>query len=266
MTRRAVADGADAPIEISFPKDFPRARQDEVRRRLEELRHYVDEPVLAVRLVLRDHASHARPASWVADASAVLNGRLLAAHATGPDAVAATDRVVERLARQLRRSAGTEVAQRNEPRVIAKAIARLSADARDRPVARRKPPELRDLIRTRTLAPMPEDTFDAAADLLDLDLQFLLFTHVRTGEDVVVHRRDDGRLGLLHPPGSPLAGENSVVVAEPSRYPEPIPIERARGEMDALDHRFIYFVDAEDGRGKVIYQRHDGNYGLVEPE
>jgi hypothetical protein len=36
--------------------------------------------------------------------------------------------------------------------------------------------------------------------------------------------------------------------------------------MDWLNHRFLYFIDSGDGRGKVIYLRHDGDYGLVEPE
>ena len=35
--------------------------------------------------------------------------------------------------------------------------------------------------------------------------------------------------------------------------------------MDVLNHRFLYFIDAVDGRGKVLYLRHDGDYGLVEP-
>jgi hypothetical protein len=35
--------------------------------------------------------------------------------------------------------------------------------------------------------------------------------------------------------------------------------------MDWLNHRFLYFVDAEDGRGRVLYLRHDGDYGLVQP-
>ena len=39
----------------------------------------------------------------------------------------------------------------------------------------------------------------------------------------------------------------------------------ARQEMDLLDHRFLYFIDADDGRGKVLYLRYDGDYGLVEP-
>jgi hypothetical protein len=158
------------------------------------------------------------------------------------------------------------VARRNEPRELERGLAELGHDRRHRPTAADlKPPELRDVIPTRTPYSLPETTYDAVADLLDLDLEFLLFRHARTGEDVVVYRRDDGRIGLLHPPGSPLADEDGIVVPEASRYPEPIPRSKAIGEMDVLNHRFLYFVDAADGRGKVIYRRHDGNYGLVEP-
>jgi hypothetical protein len=33
-----------------------------------------------------------------------------------------------------------------------------------------------------------------------------------------------------------------------------------------LNHRFLYFIDAADGRGKLLYLRQDGDYGPVEPE
>jgi hypothetical protein len=36
--------------------------------------------------------------------------------------------------------------------------------------------------------------------------------------------------------------------------------------MDVVNHRFLYFIDDRDGRGRVLYLRHDGDYGLVEPE
>jgi ribosome-associated translation inhibitor RaiA len=81
----------------------------------------------------------------------------------------------------------------------------------------------------------------------------------------VVHRRDDRRLGLLFPQGSVLADEDDVVVATPSRYDAPMPLSAACAEMDLVNHRFMYFGDADDdGHGKVIYLRRDGDYGLVE--
>jgi hypothetical protein len=165
----------------------------------------------------------------------------------------------------MRRVVDAPVALRNDRRTIQKALAHLAHERRHRPRPSLKRPDLRDIIPRRTAYPLPESTLDAVADLLDLDLEFLLFRHARTGEDVVVYRRDDGRIGLLHPPGSPLADENDIVVPKPSRHAQPIPLAKARDEMDVLNHRFLYFIDAADGRGKVLYLRHDGDYGLVEP-
>jgi hypothetical protein len=99
---------------------------------------------------------------------------------------------------------------------------------------------------------------------------FRLFVHARTGEDVVVYLHDSGRLRLLFPPGSILSDEGDLLIAKPSWFSDPLPFATARAEMDllnerAVNHRFLYFVDAGDGRGKVIYMRLDGDYGLVEP-
>ena len=93
----------------------------------------------------------------------------------------------------------------------------------------------------------------------------MLFVHARTQRGRDRHLQDDGRFGLLFPEGSPLADEDDLVVPKPSRYPGLLELSAARIEMDFLDHRFLYFLDAEDKRGKVIYLRHDGDYGLVEP-
>jgi hypothetical protein len=152
---------------------------------------------------------------------------------------------------------------RNEPRVIERAARDLAAE-RPMPV-RLKPPEEREIVPRHTYSPEPESTLSAVADLLDLDERFHLFSHVRTAEDVVVHWRDDHRFGLLFPPGSPLADENGIVIPRPSRYSEPLTLDAARAEMDLVDHRFLYFVHAGDQRGRVLYLRVDGDYGMVQP-
>jgi hypothetical protein len=174
--------------------------------------------------------------------------------------------VADRLRRQLRRVVDAEVALRNEPSEINAALEALQNDRNYRPEARLKPPEERAIVHRRSYADRPLATLSAVADLLDLDQEFYLFRHLRSGEDVVVYRRDDGRVGLIFPPGSVLADEDDIVVAEPSRYSSPLTLDVARSEMDVLNHRFLYFIDAQDGRGKVLYLRHDGDYGLVEPE
>jgi signal transduction histidine kinase len=252
-------------VVLTADRDVPRHQARAARELLASLGHYTRRPVTGARLTLRKAGPGRSGQPYVADASVLADGRLLAAHAAGESAERAAELVTERLRRQLRRIEGVEAALRNEPRVIERALADLEVDRRYRPEAGLKPPQERRIVHRHTYLDVPLSTLEAVAELLDLDLSFYLFRHVRTGEDVVVHRHDDGRVGLLFPPGSALADENDIVTPEPSRSDGPIRLEQAREEMDWLNHRFLYFIDAEDGRGKVLYLRHDGDYGLVQP-
>jgi ribosome-associated translation inhibitor RaiA len=256
-------DVIDVTVDVGMSSDQIEA----IREQLASLDRYTDEPIQGARLTLRRGPGRSRE-RYVADASVLFDGRVLAAHVGGPNPREATEAALERLRRQLRRTVDEDVARRNEPDEIRKALERLGEPDRTHPPeADLKPPEQRTIVHRRTYADQPEATLEASADMLDLDEHFHLFRHVRTSEDVVVYRRDDGRIGLLHPPGSILADESDdVLVAQPSRYPDPMTMEEARAVMDVANFRFLYFIDAEDGRGKVLYLRHDGDYGLVQPE
>lgn len=45
---------------------------------------------------------------------------------------------------------------------------------------------------------------------------------------------------------------------------EPISVEDAKEFMEALDHKFYVFLNAETGRVNVMYERGDGELGLIE--
>jgi ribosome-associated translation inhibitor RaiA len=241
---------------------------EEARTLLASLEGSARRSPVGVRLTLRERNGRGSQtkAPFVADASMPFDGRVFAAHASAPTPVEATDAVVQRLRRQLRRVIDADVATRNDPRTIQKAIDDFRQAARPFPATEIKPPEEREIVSQRTYAPGPEPTLAAVVDLLEDAELFHLFVHVRTDEAVVVHWRDDGGLGLIFPPGSVLADENDVVVPKPSRYSAPLTLVQARSEMDMLNHRFLYYVDAGDDRGRVLYLRTDGDYGLVEPE
>jgi ribosome-associated translation inhibitor RaiA len=260
-----MASATTVDVELTADKSIPREQAHAAEELIASLARYSSRPLTGARLTLRESGPRRSKRPFVADASVVVDGRLLAAHAAGPSVSQAAEAVADRLRRQLRRVVGADVALRNEPRVTQAALADLEVDRLHRPEARLKPPSERQIVHRRTYVDVPLSTLEATADLLDLDVEFYLFRHARTGEDVVVYRRDDGRVGLLFPPGSALADENDVVVPEPSRYSGPLAFETARTEMDELNHRFLYFIDAADGRGKVLYLRHDGDYGSVEP-
>jgi len=251
-------------VELHVPSAVPPEQTEAARRRIASLDRYASAPLIGARLTLRRDGKPNQKAPFVADVDVRFDGRLLVAHGGGRTAIEAATVAAEALRRQLRRIVGADVALRNEPRV-------LDADgAEQRAPAQLKPPEERSIVARRTYAQEPEPTLTALADLLQDAEVFRLFVHARTGEDVVVHQLDSGRLGLLFPPGSVLADEGDLVVAQSSWFSEALPFAAARSEMDMLNeravhHRFLYFIDAGDERGKVLYLRLDGDYGLVEP-
>jgi ribosome-associated translation inhibitor RaiA len=256
-------------IDITVDGQVAPAQVADARSLVESLQQYTDadDAPMAVRLTVRERPGHGdrHREPFVVDASMPFDGRVLAAHATAPTPVEATDAVVRRLRRQMRRIVDSDVALRNDPRSIQKAIDDFRQAERPLPVQQLKDPEEREIISRRPYAASPEPTLSAIVDLLEDAELFHVFVHVRTDEDVVVYWRDDGRIGLLFPPGSVL-GDEADVVPKPSRYEGPLSLVAARSEMDVLNHRFLYFTDADDGRGKVLYLRADGDYGLVEPE
>jgi ribosome-associated translation inhibitor RaiA len=248
-------------FEIALDEGITRADAEAVRQSVTELPAYIHQPVSRARLTVRRVGSARIKRGYVADASVVVNGRLMATHAAGMTALEAAEAARDRLRRQVRRLAGKRQHRRNGRRPDEA----LPVDLAHRPEAGVKPPSQRRIVRRRMYLSVPLGTLDAVDDLLSMDLEFMLFVHARTHEDVTVHLQDDGRFGLLFPERSRLADEDDIVVPKPSRYPGLLELSAARIEMDFLDHRFLYFLDAEDKRGKVLYLRHDGDYGLVEP-
>jgi len=112
----------------------------------------------------------------------------------------------------------------------------------------------------------PMTAAEAAADLETLDHGFYLFQDADSGSDAVVYHRDDGRIGVIGPAGTDWSGaEADGIAGEQSRTTDSTGLDDAVAEMNELSHRFMYFVNADTGRGNVIYMRYDGNYGLIEP-
>jgi putative sigma-54 modulation protein len=74
--------------------------------------------------------------------------------------------------------------------------------------------------------------------------------------------------------GEPLPLEEDLVEeeTEPSivrykRFPvHPMPAEEAIEQMELLGHDFFVFFNPEDEGINVLYKRHDGNYGLLQPD
>ena len=47
---------------------------------------------------------------------------------------------------------------------------------------------------------------------------------------------------------------------------EPMDADEAALQMEMLGHSFLLYLDIETDKVCVVYKRHDGNYGVLEPE
>ena len=75
----------------------------------------------------------------------------------------------------------------------------------------------------------------------------------------------------------PIAPEQSPAVEEIAeaegkvvrikRFPmKPMTVDEAVFQMELLGHDFFLFVDSETEQHRLVYKRHDGDYGLIQPE
>lgn len=241
---------------------------DQKRRaaeRMEALESFAPGPVLGahVRVGRDDNPRIERP--FHAEGEIDVNGRIVRAHVAGLSPDHALDELADRLKGQLRRATDRRTTRRRESGGTEAGEWRHGDIPLDRPTFFPRPPAERRVIRTKTFATEPMSTVQAAADMLDLDHDFYLFCDARTGSDAVIHRlREDGRLGLVEPGGvSPPTDERWLAV-ERDRFSGPVTLDTAIAEMDAVNHRFLYFVDRDSGLGCVIYRRYDGHYGVIE--
>lgn len=111
-------------------------------------------------------------------------------------------------------------------------------------------------------------TFDEAVfDLEALDLDFLLFVDLASGQDAVVYRRPRGTYAVRLA-GDAEPGHRTASTAAVEFDPAPTPhltIEQAREHLDEGGEEWVFFEDPTSGRGNVLHRRDDGHDGLVTP-
>ncbi len=234
--------------------------------RLAHLDRFVPDPILGARamLSLQANPSLERPAR--AEAEIDVNGHLVCGRVAAETMSQAIGELAGRLERQLDDFDKRRMARQRRPPTPGDGEWRHGAWSPPRPSYLPRPAPERQLIRRKTFALNAMEPRRALAEMLDLDHDFYLFRDSLTGDDAVLYRRDDGKIGLI---GTPDAVRSHPVqdgiVPQASRNASPITLDAAIEEMNALSHRFMFFLDADSGRGEVIYMRYDGHYGLIEP-
>jgi len=233
--------------------------------RVGSLLKVASEPVLfaRVKLIMTADPAVERPA--IAQVSADLNGRLLRAQAAGRTMREAVEHACDRLRVRLERASRNWEAVRGGRPVPGPGEWRhRSLPAPWLPYYPRPSVE-RGVVRRKSYALARETPEEAAADAELMDYDFHLFTEKSTGEDSVICRTAGGYgLALAHLRTGRLGPVDPSITV--SKMPAPrLPVTGAVARLEAAGQPFLFFINAETGRGNLLYHRYDGHYGLIAP-
>jgi hypothetical protein len=204
-------------------------------------------PVHRSRVRVTRHADPARERPVVAQAHVDLDGRPVHVEVAATTPRESVDLLVDTLAHRLERA----VPDRHH-----KHGTRSGATA--------PTPDDPEIVRHRTPSARPCTVAEAVTELDDLGLTFHLFVEASLGVDAVVHR--DGVTGVRLTLADGRADLVGSADATASSVPAPVlSVSEAVEHLRLTGIPFLFFVDTDHRRGCVLHRRHDGGYGLVEP-
>lgn len=246
-------------VDVTFDGSLPGAGEY-ARRKIGSLARFAGASVThaRVRLTARTHNQ------VVAQANLGFDGRQIRAQAEAPTVYEAVDALQDSLRRILRHRPRQSPSRRGFMHAAGEQHTRPpfphwstgTGDDDTRRLTRRKSFSVAHL------------TVSEAAEELDLfDYHFHLFTEKSTGLDSVLYRSGPTGYRLAQSESSSPASilQLPALVTVSPTAPTELTVADAIERLDALRLPFLFFVDLAQGRGSVLYQRYDGQYGLITP-
>lgn len=120
-------------------------------------------------------------------------------------------------------------------------------------------------IRNNGMIYRAEEAVQDAGEAVD-KLVDILFRQIRRNKTRLEKRlRDDAFLGDALSDNTDFE-ENEFKVVRSKKFPvKPMDVDEAILQMNMLGHQFYMFRNMHTNEINVVYVRHDGNYGLLEP-
>jgi len=247
-------------IETLVRGPVPDTAVDYAATKVDHVIRFANHPVLAAKLVLtlaQDPAME-RPAR--AEASLDVNGTQVRAHAIASDMTGAVDLLEQKLRENLLQHQDRE---RTRHRWIGVATEHQWRHG-DLPTVRKdhfpRPPAEREVVRRKTFALAPMTPDEAAYEMGLLGHDFYLFTDSRTGKDAVVYVDGDGRFAIS---GEAVPTDESAQLVEMVGDAPVLSDNEAVTRLELGGEPFVFYLDPDSGRGRVLYIRYDGHYGLI---
>lgn len=175
--------------------------RSQIERKLRRLDRIADDGAEAS-LELTTNASRAAETANVAEVTLLSRGSVLRSESSGPTLIAAVDRLLDKLERQLIRARERPRAVRGRHADAAKAVLEQAAglpapaeEARPTPKPRGEPSVVK--VKRFDMAPMFAE--DAITRMEELGHAFFVFLDAEGGSVSVVYRRSDGGYGIIEP-------------------------------------------------------------------
>jgi ribosome-associated translation inhibitor RaiA len=265
MSRRQSPTSVD--IRVAATPHVPARVVGYARDKIGTLFHLAPAPVLSARVRISRYGDPAVQHRVVAQANLDVNGRLVRAQATGDSAEEAIDRLQERLRTRLDRVGEDWEHRRGGMPSIEPHEWRHQSEPAHRHGWYPRAADEREILRRKCFTRHRRTIDEAAWDMDLLDYDFYLFTESGTGQDSVLYRAGATGYRLAQ-----LTLQRTGDFA-PHRLPltistQPAPaltIEGAVERLNLLDLPFLFFLDAMQHRGAVLYHRYDRHYGLILP-
>jgi ribosome-associated translation inhibitor RaiA len=231
-----------------------------------ELIAHIDEPVPFVRVTLALAPDPARARPSMAEATIDIDGDLVRAHVAAVTMREAIDLLQARLRDRIEHRAAHRRSRQRGRGVPEPGEWHRGDLLLHRPEHFDRPSEERELVARKTFAIGEATPDEAAFDMSQLGFDFYLFRDLASGQDALLERLLDGsfRLTTL----GPIEAERGPTAIPLTVAPVPPPtatVSDALARLDDTDAPFVFFADADTGRGAVVYRRYDGHYGLITP-
>lgn len=260
----AMRQAARPAVRVETSGKVPTRMAELAVAKVESVLRQASEPVLFARLALTMATNPAVEHPAVASVNVDMNGRFVRAQAASESMRGAIDQLVARLRIRLDRAGRNWAARRGTLPDNQPGEWRHQSIPAHRPPFFPRPAEERAMICQVSRASGRLTIAEAMAELELLDYDFLLFTEASTGTDAMIHRSGDGYLLTMAAPSRLTSPSDIPGSVQVSGQPTPtLNAADAITRLDAMGDQFTFYLDADSGRGHVVYHRYDGNYGLL---
>lgn len=256
------------PVQVAQRGGGSPGEAEYAREKVASVLRYANRPVLFVRVTLTRLANPALSRPAVAQANLDVNGRLIRAQAARPTMLEAVDELHDRLRELLDRAGQDWETIRGrmaspEPHEWRHAEEPTRRDDKVFP----RPAEEREVVRHKSFSLARMTVDEAAFDMGMLDYDFHLFTEDGSGVDSVLTLSPDGagyELSQVVPLPDKVTPSAVQVKINDVRPPQ-LTTEEARDRLELAGWPFVFFRDPATDRGRLLYRRYDGHYGLIVP-